>query len=271
MWLTCHFAILCSLLPSRLFLASFTLNFYKEQAVLSQRPVLSYKSTSPVQIFFLPVWQLLLFYIQVRNKTQMYFSLLLLCYFNQGVSAFLQHWFVNTLLPCLAAFKVVAEELVSHCLGGTTGLSWLHSSTDPSSCVSVCYWPAAISTKQAEGECVYLAGSCHKLLFFLPGSLAVSVADMTAPVVGSSGGVYALVSAHLANIVMVSTKMTVTSLEARQFWWPKGAGNRAWPSSWSFGVYPSQESLWPWNGNMTLWLVAWLLWRLAACKENPKI
>lgn len=64
-------------------------------------------------------------------------------------------------------------------------------------------------------------------LFFLPGSLAVSVADMTAPVVGSSGGVYALVSAHLANIVMVSTKMTVTSLEARHVWWPKGVGNRA--------------------------------------------
>lgn len=39
----------------------------------------------------------------------------------------------------------------------------------------------------------------------VPGSLAVSVADMTAPVVGSSGGVYALVSAHLANIVMVSS------------------------------------------------------------------
>ncbi|KAK1886757.1 Rhomboid-related protein 3 [Dissostichus eleginoides] len=35
-----------------------------------------------------------------------------------------------------------------------------------------------------------------------PGSLAVSVTDMTAPVVGSSGGVYALVSAHLANVVM---------------------------------------------------------------------
>ncbi|XP_032418749.1 BUB3-interacting and GLEBS motif-containing protein ZNF207-like isoform X2 [Xiphophorus hellerii] len=34
------------------------------------------------------------------------------------------------------------------------------------------------------------------------GSLAVSVTDMTAPVVGSSGGVYALVSAHLANVVM---------------------------------------------------------------------
>ncbi|KAM4594325.1 rhomboid-related protein 3 isoform 4-T4 [Fundulus diaphanus] len=36
----------------------------------------------------------------------------------------------------------------------------------------------------------------------LAGSLAVSVTDMMAPVVGSSGGVYALVSAHLANVVM---------------------------------------------------------------------
>ncbi|XP_078241294.1 rhomboid-related protein 3 isoform X1 [Pogona vitticeps] len=42
---------------------------------------------------------------------------------------------------------------------------------------------------------VYIAG-------VVAGSLAVSVADMTAPVVGSSGGVYALISAHLANIVM---------------------------------------------------------------------
>ncbi|XP_014430133.1 rhomboid-related protein 3 isoform X2 [Pelodiscus sinensis] len=42
---------------------------------------------------------------------------------------------------------------------------------------------------------VYIAG-------VIAGSLAVSVADMTAPVVGSSGGVYALISAHLANIVM---------------------------------------------------------------------
>ncbi|KAM6050199.1 LOW QUALITY PROTEIN: rhomboid-related protein 3 [Theristicus caerulescens] len=42
---------------------------------------------------------------------------------------------------------------------------------------------------------VYVAG-------VVAGSLAVSVSDMTAPVVGSSGGVYALVSAHLANIVM---------------------------------------------------------------------
>uniref|UniRef100_A0A8B7WH71 rhomboid protease n=1 Tax=Castor canadensis TaxID=51338 RepID=A0A8B7WH71_CASCN len=44
---------------------------------------------------------------------------------------------------------------------------------------------------------VYMAG-------VVAGSLAVSVADMTAPVVGSSGGVYALISAHLANVVMVS-------------------------------------------------------------------
>lgn len=42
------------------------------------------------------------------------------------------------------------------------------------------------------------------VIFLVPaGSLAVSVTDMTAPVVGSSGGVYALVSAHLANVVMV--------------------------------------------------------------------
>ncbi|RXM99936.1 Rhomboid-related protein 3 [Acipenser ruthenus] len=42
----------------------------------------------------------------------------------------------------------------------------------------------------------------HSAVLVPAGSLAVSVADMTAPVVGSSGGVYALVSAHLANIVM---------------------------------------------------------------------
>ncbi|XP_032900540.1 rhomboid-related protein 3 isoform X2 [Amblyraja radiata] len=42
---------------------------------------------------------------------------------------------------------------------------------------------------------IYLTGA-------LAGSLATSVADMTAPAFGSSGGVYALVSAHLANVVM---------------------------------------------------------------------
>lgn len=39
--------------------------------------------------------------------------LLLLCCFNQGVSAFLRYRFENTLLPCLAAFTVGAEESVS--------------------------------------------------------------------------------------------------------------------------------------------------------------
>ncbi|XP_043567991.1 rhomboid-related protein 1 isoform X1 [Chiloscyllium plagiosum] len=42
---------------------------------------------------------------------------------------------------------------------------------------------------------LYLAG-------VLAGSLTVSVTDMRAPVVGASGGVYALCSAHLANVVM---------------------------------------------------------------------
>lgn len=35
------------------------------------------------------------------------------------------------------------------------------------------------------------------------GSLTVSITDMRAPLVGGSGGVYALCSAHLANVVMV--------------------------------------------------------------------
>lgn len=38
----------------------------------------------------------------------------------------------------------------------------------------------------------------------------MSVTDMTAPVVGSSGGVYALVSAHLANVVMVGSHLILT-------------------------------------------------------------
>ncbi|XP_048465478.1 rhomboid-related protein 1 isoform X2 [Rhincodon typus] len=42
---------------------------------------------------------------------------------------------------------------------------------------------------------LYLAG-------VVAGSLTVSVTDMRAPVVGASGGVYALCSAHLANVVM---------------------------------------------------------------------
>lgn len=54
------------------------------------------------------------------------------------------------------------------------------------------------------------------LFIFVTGSLAVSVTDMTAPVVGSSGGVYALVSAHLANVVMVS--LWVCACPSVQVW-----------------------------------------------------
>lgn len=44
------------------------------------------------------------------GEQDMFFCLLLPCYCNQGVSAFLQLRFENRLLPCLAAFKVGAEE-----------------------------------------------------------------------------------------------------------------------------------------------------------------
>nr|XP_021525483.1 rhomboid-related protein 3 [Aotus nancymaae] len=80
---------------------------------------------------------------------------------------------------------------------------------------------------------VYVAG-------VVAGSLAVSVADMTAPVVGSSGGVYALVSAHLANIVMVSTSRSqrvflalfsaITGTECDDVKAPPSAPG-SWPSS----------------------------------------
>lgn len=42
------------------------------------------------------------------------------------------------------------------------------------------------------------------------GSLTVSITDMRAPVVGGSGGVYALCSAHLANVVMVTLIIIIT-------------------------------------------------------------
>lgn len=48
-----------------------------------------------------------------------------------------------------------------------------------------------------EGRCLTAVPLLHT------GSLTVSITDMRAPVVGGSGGVYALCSAHLANVVMV--------------------------------------------------------------------
>lgn len=44
------------------------------------------------------------------------------------------------------------------------------------------------------------------------GSLTVSITDMRAPVVGGSGGVYALCSAHLANVVMVTGIIIIASI-----------------------------------------------------------
>lgn len=44
----------------------------------------------------------------------------------------------------------------------------------------------------------------HGVPLLHTGSLTVSITDMRAPVVGGSGGVYALCSAHLANVVMVT-------------------------------------------------------------------
>jgi rhomboid-related protein 1/2/3 len=54
------------------------------------------------------------------------------------------------------------------------------------------------------GECLPTSlASCDLIPFIHTGSLTVSITDMRAPVVGGSGGVYALCSAHLANVVMV--------------------------------------------------------------------
>ncbi|MGH0165371.1 UNVERIFIED_CONTAM: hypothetical protein FKN15_048730 [Acipenser sinensis] len=51
-------------------------------------------------------------------------------------------------------------------------------------------------------EWVSGSNACPALAVFPLGSLTVSITDMRAPVVGGSGGVYALCSAHLANVVM---------------------------------------------------------------------
>ncbi|NWV77264.1 RHBL1 protein, partial [Dasyornis broadbenti] len=56
---------------------------------------------------------------------------------------------------------------------------------------------------------LYLAG-------VLAGSLTVSITDMRAPLVGGSGGVYALCSAHLANVVMVGGDRGWVALQGGQ-------------------------------------------------------
>ncbi|XP_018091039.1 rhomboid-related protein 3 isoform X3 [Xenopus laevis] len=87
---------------------------------------------------------------------------------------------------------------------------------------------------------VYIAG-------ILAGSLAVSVADMSAPVVGASGGVYALVSAHLANIVMNWSGMkcqfkllrTAFALICMSFEFGRAVWLRFYPSSYPPCPHPS--------------------------------
>ncbi|XP_038618860.1 rhomboid-related protein 1 isoform X2 [Tachyglossus aculeatus] len=72
---------------------------------------------------------------------------------------------------------------------------------------------------------LYLAG-------VLAGSLTVSITDMRAPVVGGSGGVYALCSAHLANVVLVTSRAE-----------RRGAGGtgRADPTRPEGSVFPPQN------------------------------
>uniref|UniRef100_A0A8C9WBV9 rhomboid protease n=1 Tax=Scleropages formosus TaxID=113540 RepID=A0A8C9WBV9_SCLFO len=80
------------------------------------------------------------------------------------------------------------------------------------SCTMVCSWTAGccrcpiLSSSRGlchtTPSCARRPGATSAMSSCTLGSLAVSVTDMTAPVVGSSGGVYALVSAHLANVVM---------------------------------------------------------------------
>uniref|UniRef100_H3B9Q0 Rhomboid-related protein 3 n=1 Tax=Latimeria chalumnae TaxID=7897 RepID=H3B9Q0_LATCH len=81
----------------------------------------------------------------------------------------------------------------------------------------------------------------------LAGSLAVSIADMTAPVVGSSGGVYALISAHLANIVMNWSGMKcqfklfrmAIALICMSFEFGRAVWLRLYPSAYPPCPYPS--------------------------------
>ena len=51
---------------------------------------------------------------------------------------------------------------------------------------------------------VEIVWSCNDLWKLVPGSLGTSVMDPGVYLVGASGGVYALLAAHLANVLLVS-------------------------------------------------------------------
>ena len=52
---------------------------------------------------------------------------------------------------------------------------------------------------------------------FVTGSLGTSVFDMHACLMGASGGVYALLAAHLANILLVSSYIIYSFLQGNYF------------------------------------------------------
>lgn len=72
--------------------------------------------------------------------------------------------------------------------------------------ISLLYLAGVLAGEAGAGPSGHLPGEPHPhgSPFAHTGSLTVSITDMRAPVVGGSGGVYALCSAHLANVVMVT-------------------------------------------------------------------
>lgn len=70
--------------------------------------------------------------------------------------------------------------------------------------ISLLYLAGVLAGKVGAGPCPWPWLAAPHTSFCSAGSLTVSITDMRAPVVGGSGGVYALCSAHLANVVMVT-------------------------------------------------------------------
>lgn len=70
--------------------------------------------------------------------------------------------------------------------------------------ISLLYLAGVLAGEVARCPALPLLAWPSRRLPLPAGSLTVSVTDMRAPVVGGSGGVYALCSAHLANVVMVT-------------------------------------------------------------------
>ena len=52
------------------------------------------------------------------------------------------------------------------------------------------------------------------IVYYFAGSLGTSVFDMKAVLVGASGGVYALLAAHVANILLVNLYSFICSINS---------------------------------------------------------